>query len=300
LKNVEIKEVEGRKDVISFIKFPFKLYKSNPYYVPPIIDFEISTLSPKKNPAFDNCTAKYYLAFKNGEIVGRIAGIILDQERDDKNLCRFGWLDFIDDQEVSSSLFNAVINWAKAQGIEGIHGPMGFTDLDFEGLLIEGFDYLATQASIYNFPYYKDHLEQLGFAKAVDWLEVRGTVPVKIPRKLTRTCSIISSRFGLVVKKFKSNKQLLKYSGQVFEVLNKSFTEIYGYYPLTKKQIDYYVKQYFGFIKREFVTIVMNKDDHVVGFAISLPSLSKAFQKAKGYLYPFGFIHIFSSAFRAQ
>ena len=125
MKNVEIKEVEGRKDLISFIKFPFKLYKSNPYYVPPIIDFEVSTLSPKKNPAFDNCTAKYYLAFKNGEIAGRIAGIILDQEKDDKNLCRFGWLDFIDDQEVSSSLFNAVIDWAEAQGIIGIHGPMG-------------------------------------------------------------------------------------------------------------------------------------------------------------------------------
>ncbi|MFY0599802.1 MAG: N-acetyltransferase [Cyclobacteriaceae bacterium] len=290
--NITVEEVLSSKDLKTFIKFPFGLYKGNEYYVPPIIDFEVSTLSRKKNPAFDHADAKYFLAKQDGKIVGRIAGIILNEELSEKKLMRFGWIDFIDDKNVSKALFDAILNWGKEQGAESIHGPMGFTDLDFEGSLIEGFDQLTTQATIYNHPYYHQHYENLGFEKACDWVELRGTVPKELPRRLTRVASIITSRFKLEVKKFKSSKQILKYANAVFELLNECYGDLYGYHPLTEKQIKYYVDMYFGFIRIEYVTLIVNENDDVVAFAISLPSLSKAFQKAKGSLYPFGFIHV--------
>lgn len=292
MSDITIKEVETSKDLKSFIKFPFKLYKGNAFYVPPIVDFEISTLSKKKNPAFDHSDAKYFLAIKNGEIAGRIAAIILDHEISSEKLMRFGWIDFIDDPQVSKTLFEKATEWGAGKGAKGIHGPMGFTDLDFEGSLIAGFDELATQATIYNHSYYNDHYESLGFKKACDWVELRGTVPKELPRRLSRVASIITTRFKLEVKKFKSGKQILKYADQVFELLNESYSHLYGYHPLTKEQIKYYVDLYFGFIRIEYVTLIVNEHDKVVAFAISLPSLSKAFQKAKGSLYPFGFIHV--------
>ena len=207
--SIIIEEVNPKK-LKPFIKFPFELYKGNPYYVPPIIDFELSTLSPKKNPAFSHAKAKYWLAKMDGKTVGRIAGIILDMEAEEKGLMRIGWVDFIDDPEVSKALFETAIEWGKTFGIKGVHGPMGFTDLDFEGLLIEGFDQLASQAAIYNYPYYKDHFERFGFEKACDWVEVHGTLP-PMPKRLQRTAEIVSSRFKLTSKKFKKTKDLLPF-----------------------------------------------------------------------------------------
>ncbi len=290
--NITIEEVLNRKDLKAFIKFPFKLFKGNEYYVPPIIDFELSTLRKDKNPAFDHSDAVYYLAKKDNEIVGRIAGIIINDELTSKKLMRFGWIDFIDDKEVSKALFEKITNWGQSKGAESIHGPMGFTDLDFEGSLIAGFDKLATQATIYNYPYYHDHYEALEFDKACDWVELRGSVPQEMPRKLPRVASIITSRFKLEVKKFKSSKEALQYANGVFNLLNESYSSLYGYIPLTENQIKYYVDLYFSFIRIEYVTIIVNEYDDVVAFAISLPSLSRAFQKAKGSLYPFGFIHV--------
>ncbi|WP_258103512.1 hypothetical protein [Marinoscillum sp. MHG1-6] len=290
--SITVEEVLSKKDLKAFIKFPFGLYKGNPYYVPPVLDFEISTLSKDKNPAFDHSDAVYFLAKKDGEIVGRIAGIILNAELEAEKLMRFGWVDFIDDKEVSKALIDKITEWGKSKGAQNIHGPMGFTDLDFEGSLVQGFDQLATQATIYNHPYYHEHYEALGFGKACDWVELRGTVPTEIPRRLGRVASIITSRFNLEVKKFKKSKQVLKYAGQVFDLLNECYSDLYGYHPLTQKQIDYYIDQYFGFVRIEFVTLIVNDKDEVVGFAISFPSLSKAFQKAKGSMFPFGFIHI--------
>lgn len=290
--NITIEEVLNRKDLKAFIKFPFKLFKGNEYYVPPIIDFELSTLRKDKNPAFDHSDAVYYLAKKDNEIVGRIAGIIINDELSSKKLMRFGWIDFIDDKEVSKALFEKITNWGQSKSAERIHGPMGFTDLDFEGSLIAGFDKLATQATIYNYPYYHDHYEALGFEKVCDWVELRGSVPQEMPRKLPRVASIITSRFKLEVKKFKSSKEVLKYAKGVFELLNESYSHLYGYHALSEKQIKYYVDQYFAFIRIEYVTLIVNEYDDVVAFAISLPSLSRAFQRAKGSLYPFGFIHV--------
>ncbi|MFY0685733.1 MAG: GNAT family N-acetyltransferase [Cyclobacteriaceae bacterium] len=290
--SIQIEEVHGKNGLMSFIKFPFELYKNNPCYVPPIIDFELSTLLPEKNPAFDSAEAKYFVAKKEGKIVGRIAGIILDAERDEKQLARFGWMDFIDDQRVSMALLEAVINWARSKGIKGIHGPLGFTDMDFEGMLISRFDVMASQATTYNHPYYPVHMDAFGFEKACDWKSIIANVPAEMPKRINRSASLISNRFKLYPKKFRSRKEILKYAQGVFKVINESFKQLYGYYELTPKQIDYYVEAYFGFIKKEFVTVIVNDKDEVVAAAITLPSLSKAFQKAKGSLYPFGFFHV--------
>ena len=286
-----------KKHLKSFIKFPFDLYKGNPYYVPPIIDFELSTLLPSKNPAFDNCEASYWIAKKDGKIVGRIAGIIHPTEMKEKSLARFGWIDFIDDKEVSRLLINTVSDWATQKGAKALHGPLGFTDLDFEGSLISGYDKLATQATIYNHPYYADHYDSMGFEKAVDWIEVRGKVPEEISSRQERKVSLIANRFGLKAKKFKNAKAILPYAKGAFDVLNKAYSKLYGYHPLSEKQIKYYIDQYFGFVIKEFVSIIVNDKDEVVALAISFPSLSKAFQKAKGSLFPFGFIHLLK-AFR--
>lgn len=288
----EIHRAESKKELIAFIKFPFSLYKGNSCYVPPLIEFELSTFLRDKNPAYDHCDARFWVVKKENKIVGRIAGICVNREFEEKSLIRFGWLDFIDNEEVSKLLFETVNNWAKEIGAKSIHGPMGFTDLDFEGLLISGFDEMATQATIYNHEYYKGHLEALDFQKAVDWVEVRINVPPEVPRRISRGASFAKSRTKLEVKQFKKAKEMLKYAPGVFDVLNSAYSDLYGFYPLTEKQIQYYIDQYFGFVRKEFINIIVDENDDVVAMAITVPSLSKAFQRAKGYLYPFGFLHV--------
>ncbi len=293
----EIKEVTTKKQLKKFIKFQIDLYKGNPYYVPPLYEFELSTLLKEKNPAFDHSEAKYWLVEKEGKAVGRIAAIVLTPELKEKKLARFGWIDFIDDKEVSSLLLETAKEWVQSKGAEAIHGPMGFTDLDFEGALIDGYDELATQATIYNHPYYIDHFKDWGMNVSATWVELRGEAPQKNPEKVNRAVSLIQERFKVKVKEFKNTKEILKYTGGIFEVLNEAYAHLYGYTPLTQRQIDYYVEQYFGFVRKEFVCVIVNEEDQVVGFALTLPSLSKAFQKAKGNLYPFGFIHVLKSFF---
>lgn len=295
--SLQIVEVATKKELKSFIKFPFKLYKGNSSYVPPLIEFELNTLLKNKNPSFESSDAKYWVAKKDGVVVGRIAAIALEHELKEKQLGRFGWIDFVDDYEVSSLLLDTAKAWVEGKGANAIHGPMGFTDLDFEGALTEGFDELATQATIYNYPYYIDHYKRWGMETSVSWTEMRGGVPKEVPRRVKRAASIVTSRFKLSVKKFKKTKHLLKYAHGVFDVLNTSYADLYGYHALSPKQIEYYIDQYFGFVRKEYVCIVVNQDDKVVGFGISLPSLSTAFQKAKGSLYPFGFIHVLKSFF---
>ncbi len=292
---ISINQVTTKAELKAFIKFPITLYKSNSYYVPPIIDFELSTLDSKKNPAFEHCLATYWIAKRGKQIVGRIAGIILKKELNEVKKARFGWIDFIDDHEVSSALFDTVSGWANSHGATQLHGPLGFTDLDFEGALIEGFDQLATQATIYNDPYYVDHYSEYGFEKAVDWVEYRGTVPDVIPQKLERIASLVKSRFKLTVLQFKKDNEIRKYAYEVIELLNRTYNHLYGYYPLSDAQIKYYVKLYFGFIRREYVNIITNEKGKIVAMAISMPSMSRSFQKAKGSLFPFGFVHVLKS-----
>ncbi|WP_420317662.1 GNAT family N-acetyltransferase [Ekhidna sp.] len=290
--SIQIKEVTSKKDLKKFIKFPFELYEGNKYYVPPMVQFEMSTLLRDKNPAFENADAKYWVAVRDDKIVGRVAAIALDLELKEKKLARFGWIDFIDDKTVSGALISTVEEWSKHKGAEAIHGPMGFTDLDFEGTLISGFEQMATQASIYNFPYYQEHFESLGFEKTVDWIEKRGHVPKEIPKRYERLADVISKRFGIKALKLKKAKDVRKYAEEMFKVLNESYSHLYGYYELTPKQIDYYVEQYLGMVRKEYICLVVDEKDKIIGVAVSFPSLSKAFQKAKGSLFPFGFIHI--------
>ena len=292
--SLELKEVKNPKDLKKFVLFPFSLYKDNDTWIPPLIKGELETLNPDKNPAFEHCEAKYVLAYKDGKIAGRIAGIVNSRfiKYWKKKWARFCWLDFIDDKEVSKALFQDIEDWARSKGMEGINGPMGFSTFEQQGMLIHGFDELPTIASAYNYPYYPKHLENLGYEKETDYVEYEVKAPDKIPEKAVRICDIILKRHKLKTLKVKSKKDLLPYADQVFDVVNAAYSPLFGFVPLTKKQIDHFVNKYFSFIQPEYTTVVLDKNDKVIGFQISMPSLSKAFQKAKGKLLPFGFMPI--------
>lgn len=291
---VEIREVTTKHELKRFIRFPFSLYRGNQNWVPPLLLDEDHTLRRDKNPAFEYCEAKYWLAYKDGKPAGRIAGIINRRyiEKWGNKYARFGWVDFIDDREVVESLFGAVEQWARAQGMKGIHGPLGFTDMDHEGMLVEGFGELGTLAAIYNHPYYPRRLEELGYAKDVDWVEFEVKVPKALPEKAERVEKIVMRKLGVRVLAATSAKQMLPYARDMFRVLNAAFAPIYAFVPLNEKQIDLYVRQYFSFIRPEFTKIVLDRDDRVAAFVIGMPSLSRALQRARGRLFPFGFIHI--------
>lgn len=292
---VVIKEVTSKKELKQFVKFNIDLYKDNPYQVPGLIEEEMVTLDKKKNPAFEVCDAIYFLAYKDGKIVGRIAGMINRRSNEvwNQQRARFGFVDFIDDAEVVDALFDAVEKWATKQGMKEIHGPMGFTDMDHEGMLIEGFDQLGTMAAIYNYPYYPQHMKRMGYGKDQDWHEFKIYIPEGIPEKHQRIGEIVKKKYGLKIMKFKNAKAIMPYAQKVFETLNKSYTPLYGFAPLTQKQIDYYINMYIPMLRFDLVTlIVREEDDAVVGFGISLPSLSRALQKARGRMFPFGWIHL--------
>ena len=300
MASIEIKEVISKNDLKKFIGFPDELYKGNPYRVPPLHTFEISTLDKSKNPAFDFCDAKYWLAYKDGKIVGRIAGIINRKSNDiwDEKNVRFGWIDFIEDQEVAEALLNKVIEWGKEQGMTGIHGPLGFTDMDLEGMLVEGFDELSTQAEIYNYPYYPKFMEALGYHKDTDWVQMELDIRIKeVPEKIKRISKLVQQKYGLKYKKFKSAKQIKPYTQQLFDLINLSYTDLYGFVPLTQKQIDYYTKMYFDMVNPKYVGIVVDKDDKLIGFGLGFLSLSKAMQKAKGKMLPFGWFHLLKAMY---
>jgi len=295
--DITIHEVNTRKELKQFVKFPFTLFAGCKYWVPPLIQGEMQTLRKDVNPSFDYCEAKYWLAYRDGKIVGRIAGIInhraIDKWR--QRLVRIGWVDFIDDMEVSRALFDTVENWAKERGMDGTHGPLGFTDMDYEGLVVEGFDKIPTIANIYNYPYYVDHFEKHGYTKAEDWLQYCFNASQPIPDKMQRINNLIMQKYNLRILQFASVREILPRAREVFEVLNASFVNLYGFVSLTDREIDFYIKQYFSFIKPEYVCFIADNTDKIIAFAISMPSLSKAMQKARGRLFPFGFIYILNA-----
>jgi ribosomal protein S18 acetylase RimI-like enzyme len=294
--SVEIRIVETKKDLKTFVKLPFGIYKGNDYWVPPLTRTGMEVFNKKKNPAYDSAESRLFLAYKDGKPVGRIAGILshaANNKYNTKNL-RFGWFETIEDYEVTKALFDAVEGWAKELGMETLTGPHGFTDLDQEGMLVEGFDQLPTIAVYYNHPYYSEFVEKYGFEKDVDYLEYKAKPPAEegMPPKLLRLGERIKERSGIKILNFKSKKALLKRAEEIFQVLDEAFEEIYGAVPLTEKQIRYYVEQYFSFVDKDFIQVAVNEKDEIVGFMISLPNLSRAFQKAKGRLLPFGWFHI--------
>ena len=292
--NVTIEEVDSRRDLKRFIAFPFKLYRGNPYWVPPLLFDEMNTLRKDRNPAFECCSASYWMAYRNGTPVGRIAGIINTRFNElwKKRQARFGWVDFIDDEEISRGLLSTVEAWAKRMGMNAIHGPLGFTDMDREGMLVEGFEELGTLATIYNFPYYPRHLEKWGYRKDADWVEYE-IFPTKIiPEKVERLAKAVSERYHLKTLRVKKAKEILPYAKDIFRLINETYASLYGFVPLTDRQIDSYVKQYFGFIIPEYVPIVLDRDGKLAAFGITMPSMSKALQQARGRLFPFGFLSL--------
>lgn len=289
-----IKEVTTLKDLRTFIRYPKKLYKGNDYYVPTLFMDDYETLRRDKNPAFDHCEAKYWLAYHDGKLVGRVAGIVnkLYKEHWGVNYGRFNWIDFIDDVDVSKALLDTVEAWVRTFNVEALHGPLGFTDMDREAMLIEGFDQLGTMVGFYNYPYYREHLERLGYVKAKDWVEYEITVPKEPVKAISKVAQAAMQRSKLHVLKVKKKKDVLKYAPQMFEVFNNAYRHLYGVVPLTERQITLAIKQYFGMILPEFAPFVINDKDELVGFGITMPSFSNALRKSGGELFPFGFIHL--------
>ena len=285
-----------------FVHFGIDLYKGNEYYVPALVIDEIDTLNPAKNPAFDFCESRYFMAFRDGKPVGRIAAIINRQvnERSGKKTVRFGFVDFIDDDEVVDALFDAVKDWGRQKGLDTIVGPLGFTDMDNEGMLTDGFDQLGTMATIYNYPYYNTQMKRMGFEVDASWVEFKIMVPDGIPDKFQRICDIVRRKYGVRNVHFKSKKELVaKYGRALFELINKTYDQLYGYSPLTPKQIDHYINMYVPIVRLENLSVIVDSDDRLVGLGLAMPSLSKALIKSRGRLFPTGWYHLLK-ALKAQ
>lgn len=293
---IKIKQLEPTKDNLRiFTQFQIDLYKGNPYYVPPLISDDVATLLPEKNPAFEFCEAAYFMAFRDGKAVGRIAGILNKQvnEHHKTQNARFGFIDFIDDPEVSEALLKAVEDWARKKGMKKLIGPLGFTDLDHEGMLIEGFQELGTMATIYNHAYYAEHLERLGYKKDSDWVEFLIDVPDKVPEKMSRIAEIVKKKYNLKVLKYKSRSRIKsEYGRALFHLINDAYDGLYEYSHLTERQIEYYIDVYLGLLNLDLVTLIVDKQGHLVGVGISMPSMSKALQKSMGKMLPFGWFHL--------
>jgi GNAT superfamily N-acetyltransferase len=291
---ITLREVSSPGDLKTFINFPLVLYKNNPYYVPALFFDEKNTLSRDKNPAFEHSEARYWLAYKEGEVAGRIAAILNHKhiEKWGQKYLRFGWIDFVDDLDVSSTLLGAVENWARATGMDAIHGPLGFTDLDREGMLVDGFEELATLSTMYSYPYYPIHMEHHGFAKDTDWFEYEMEVPRQPDPRIARIADIAKRRNNLHLLEARNKKELLLYANELFDLLDDAYSHLYGTVPLSRSQVDAYIKQYFGFIKPEFVPIVLDENNRMVAFGITMPSLSKALQLSRGRVFPAGFLHL--------
>lgn len=300
---ITIKKVENRKELNMFVDFPNTLYKGNPYYVPKIFSDEIATLDPKKNPAYEFSEAALYLAYKDGKLAGRVAAIVNNRANEKWNHkeVRFGWIDFIDDREVSRALIDKVIEFGKERGMDQITGPLGFTDFDPEGMLIEGYDKLSTLALIYNYPYYPEHLEAMGFTKAVDWLEFKINVPDQVPERISRISNIVSAKYGFKVRKVTRSEVRKEGLGQkIFDAINECYGELFDFTPLTPKLINKYVDAYLGIINMDFVTVIVDSNNELVAVGITMPSITKALQKCRGKLFPFGWYHILKSMYKAS
>lgn len=295
--SVRIQRVSSKKDLKRFIRFNYELYKGNPYSVPDLYDDMLRTFSPGKNAAFEFCEADYFLAFNaEGKIVGRVAAIINRRANETwgKRAVRFGWIDFVDDPEVSRALIEAVKAWGRERGMETIEGPLGFTDLDAEGMLVGGFEELSTMATIYNYPYYPRHMERLGLTKATDWVEMKIYIPDAVPEKHKRISQLIAKRYDLHTRKLTSKREVMR-SGvahDIFRLINDAFTPLFGYSRMTERQIDQYVRMYVPVLDLRMVSLVENAQGEIVAVGISMASLSRALQKANGRLLPFGWYHL--------
>lgn len=291
-----LQEVKTLWQQYQFAKFYNDLYKDCKEACPRLLLDEINTFNTKKNPSYEVCESVQYLAYRDGKIVGRVAGIInrVANEQWGVKKVRFGWIDFIDDYEVSRALLDAVVAWGKSKGMNTLNGPVGFTDWDYEGLLIEGFEYLAPMASLYNFPYYEKHMEAYGLTKENDWIEIQITDPqVETPERVKRIDALVRERYHLRVDKVRSAKELeRKYGIEYMNMLDQAYQSLYNFQPMTERQKEHYKKVYFPLLNFDFVTIVVNEKNEIVGVGLGMPDISHALRRCKGRLFPFGWIRL--------
>ena len=295
--SVEIKEVLTKKDLKKWVEFPNTLYKGVDAYVPFLFNDEMDTFTKEKNPAYEFCETKLFLAYRENKIVGRI-GALINHAANKKwktNAIRFTRFDFINDFAVSEALFNEVIKWGKEKGFTKVMGPIGFTDLDHEGMLVDGFDELNMSITFYNYPYYLAHMEKLGLKKDIDWVEYQLSVPEKLDERLAKTSEFLTRRNGYKLVTYTDRKVLKNEAYEAFKVIDAAFSKLYGTVPLTDKVIDKAINDYIPLVNLKYICAVKDKEDKIVGFAILVPSIAKALKKSNGKLFPFGVFRLLSA-----
>ena len=296
---IEVIKVESKKNVKDFVMFPFELYKDCEYWVPPIINEEIDAMDTNKNPVFKNAEAEFYLAYKDNKIVGRVAAIVnwVEIEEQKKNKLRFGWYDTIDDINVSKALMDKVLEFGKSRKLEFVDGPVGFSNMDKAGLLIEGYDELNTMITWYHYPYQKEHLNKLGFSKLAEWVEYKIKIfsAEQAPEKVKKFSKIIQERYNLKVVNFKSTKEIIPYVDKMFELLNVTYSNLQTYVTIKQYQIDFYKEKFIKYIHPDFIKCCLDENDNLIAFLITMPSFSRALKKINGKIGLMGYFHLFKA-----
>lgn len=295
LMAVEIRKIGTKKELEKFIQFANDLYADCPYYCPPLFFDEMNCFNAEKNPALEVCEYQLWMAYRDGQPVGRIAGIINRKANEKWNTkhVRFGWFDFIDDLEVSKALLDTVVTWGKERGMDGLNGPVGFTDFDHEGLLLEGYEYLAVMASLYNYPYYVKHVEAYGLTKEADWIELQVFPPKTVPERIERLAEMVKQRYHVHTVKVKNSRELVKRFGiEYMDVIDTAYQKLYNFQPMTVKQKNYYKDMYFQFLNFDFVTLVVNEKEELVGVGLGMPDIAPALRKCGGKLFPLGWYYL--------
>lgn len=292
---VEIRKIGTKRELEKFIQFANDLYADCPYYCPPLFFDEMNCFNAEKNPALEVCEYQLWMAYRDGQPVGRIAGIINRKANEKWNTkhVRFGWFDFIDDLEVSKALLDTVASWGKERGMDGLNGPVGFTDFDHEGLLLEGYEYLAVMASLYNYPYYVKHVEAYGLTKEADWIELQVFPPKTVPERIERLAEMVKQRYHVHTVKVKNSRELVKRFGiEYMDVIDAAYQKLYNFQPMTVKQKNYYKDMYFQFLNFDFVTLVVNEKEELVGVGLGMPDIAPALRKCGGKLFPLGWYYL--------
>lgn len=292
---VEIRKIGTKRELEKFIQFANDLYADCPYYCPPLFFDEMNCFNQEKNPALEVCEYQLWMAYRDGQPVGRIAGIINRKANEKWNTkhVRFGWFDFIDDLEVSKALLDTVVTWGKERGMDGLNGPVGFTDFDHEGLLLEGYEHLAVMASLYNYPYYVKHVEAYGLTKEADWIELQVFPPKTVPERIERLAEMVKQRYHVHTVKVKNSRELVKRFGiEYMDVIDAAYQKLYNFQPMTVKQKNYYKDMYFQFLNFDFVTLVVNEKEELVGVGLGMPDIAPALRKCGGKLFPLGWYYL--------
>ena len=292
---VEIREIHTKRELKQFIQFANDLYADCPYYCPPLFFDEMNCFDAEKNPALEVCDYQLWMAYREGKPVGRVAGIINRRANEKWGFkhVRFGWFDFIDDEEVSKALLDTVVAWGKERGMNALNGPVGFTDFDHEGLLLEGYEYPAVMASLYNYPYYVKHIDAYGLVKEADWIELQVFPPKEVPERIERLAEMVKQRYHVKIVKVKNSRELVKRFGiEYMDVIDAAYQKLYNFQPMTDKQKNYYKDMYFQFLNFDFVTLVVNEKEELVGVGLGMPDIAPALRKSGGKLFPFGWYHL--------